>query len=550
MDSSLWGLVESIMIDMVVLTVMILIFEVLKKYRGNPDPEQKYNLYLHESSLRFWDRIKRVYSTNLEDIKQVCGEESMNYLYLSKTLAIFINILCLYSVPVLIPIYSLGTGDTAHMHNFGFYNIIDNVDLLIAPQAVFFFNVILSYYMLRLYVQETMKNHSHSTLNKFAVRVIKLPREITCQDLQSKVEKCFEEKYNIYVVPALCKAIFYQKELENAKLEYMHYLDYEEKYQRRGFILAKLVKGEKKDAIEYWEEKIDVLEGEIKKQREFAEISNSGTCIISLQKIAKISEFQVKLQKVFPGCKVTPIVFPDDLNWENIENEESSRAKHACYTLVFFYIFVIVLTPTAFFSYVSGLLSHIGLPDAFIGFLSLYAPEIIMLVYQLFLVPKTVSYLVYLEKHSSKSHEVLSAMKKYLLFFMFNMLFVPALGMQAIDIITTLLDSTSFNKLSKDMVKRINNTSIWFMIFILTQAFIVNGRDLLQIGNLFEVKYKAFRAISEREKYNAYLPEKMNYAVEYATLLTCFTAIFIYSVSYPLILLLGSVYLWIRVFFI
>jgi Uncharacterized integral membrane protein len=126
------------------------------------------------------------------------------------------------------------------------------------------------------------------------------------------------------------------------------------------------------------------------------------------------------------------------------------------------------------------------------------------------------------------------------------MFLVPALGMQTIEILDRTIND-NFENWSKEMAARINATSVWFMVYIVTQTFLINGKDLLQITRMLQVRFLLFRAISQREKYNAYLPEPMNYPLNYGTSLTFFTTVFVYSVSYPLILLFGSGYFWLRV---
>ena len=435
------------------------------------------------------------------------------------------------------------------MFIIGFYNIIQDRYLIIAPTVLFIVSIGASYYMLKVYVQESMKHKSHSTTNKYAARVLGLPKELQKVALETQVSQCLGlEGGRVYVVPALCKALGYQKELDKANEELKHYIDVERVKNKRETIKTKTFCGEKRDAIEFWEEKVGEFEKKLEIEKELAMAITSGVCIVSFMGPVDIREVREKCSKAFPRSKVAPIVMPGDINWENIEVDESSGGwKHFCSTLLFFYVFLILLTPAAFLGYISEILSGIGLPSAFLGFLSVYLPEILLLVYQIVLVPSAVAFLVRKEYHTSKSNEILSAMRKYLLFFMFNMLFIPAVGMQVIDIISMVLDSGDFSSWSEDMVKRINNTSVWFMVFIATQAFIVNGGELLQLGRVFGVRFKIFRAIGDREKYNAYLPDQMEYAPAYAILLTCFTAVFLYSICYPLILLFGSVYLWIKV---
>ena len=88
---------------------------------------------------------------------------------------------------------------------------------------------------------------------------------------------------------------------------------------------------------------------------------------------------------------------------------------------------------------------------------------------------------------------------------------------------------------------------VLIVVFIVTQTFIMNFVDLLQPGRVIVVKLHYMRAIGDREKNKAFEPTPANYAYYYAVLLTCFTAILIYSISFPLMLLFGCLYLWTRV---
>ena len=436
------------------------------------------------------------------------------------------------------------------MFIIGFYNIITDRYLIIAPIILFIVTIGASYLMLIVYVKESMKHQSGSTINNHAARILGLPKELKKEELEAKVSECLgHEKITVYVVPALSKALELQQELDKAREEFMHCTDVEKVKKKRETVKTKKCCGQKRDAIEFWGEKVAELENKLEKEKDLSVTITTGVCILSFTELMEIQEIRDKCAEAFPKSKVSQIVIPSDVNWENIEVDESKGWwKSFCFTMLFFYTFLIVLTPTAFLGYINDILSNIGLPSGFLGFLSVYLPQILLIVYQVILVPTAVAFLVRKEHHISKSNEILSAMRKYLLFFMFNMLFIPAVGMQVIDIISMVIYSANdLSTWSEDMVKRINNTSIWFMIFIATQAFVVNGGELLQLGRVFGVRFKVFRAVGDREKYNAYLPEKMNYAPAYAILLTCFTAVFLYSISYPLILIFGCVYLWIKV---
>ena len=138
MSSTSWGFTISVLSDFVVFIVIVLIFFSLRKYRCNPDLNTEYDLYLKESAIPVTDLIKKILTTNLSDIKENCGEEAHNYLYLNKLLAIFTSTVGFYSLIILIPTYNAGNSNTdSNFYNIGFVNVINNKDLIVAPLIVF-----------------------------------------------------------------------------------------------------------------------------------------------------------------------------------------------------------------------------------------------------------------------------------------------------------------------------------------------------------------------------------------------------------------------------
>lgn len=549
MSSLLWGVILTIIIDFVVLLAMVTVFCLFRKYRGNPDRSSKYEVFLNESSMPFYALCKKVLETNIDDIKLVCGDVSHNYLYLSKILAWFVTLTGAYSIIILLPIYNTGTENTEDLHNIGFSNITHDGNLLAGPFIVFILITLTSFYLIKLYVRETQQNHSRTTLNKQACRIIELPDHVSCKELGDMITGVFPKfPGNFYIVPKLDKALKYHETLEIYKKKLLHYLDYEKTYGTRESFRLGYFFSKKIDGIEYYGEKVEKYKKKLDQEYLKSQDTNSGVCILSSPGLINIKEIQSALEKDFPGAKVTPIVVPEDLKWENIDVDETvTKANSFCYTILFVYLFMFLVTPVAFLNYINDAFDGFGLSVVLLGFLRIFSPEVLLLIYQFFIIPVTVNFLIRKERHVCMSDEMMSALRKYLLFFLVDSLLVPALGMQAIEIVNLALDSDSFNEWSKIMAERINETSIWFMSFIISQSFIINGKELMQIMRLLTVRVNLFRAISEREKFECYLPEKMDYPVSYGALLSCFTAIIVYSISYPLILAFGSAYLWIRV---
>ena len=547
MDKYTWGFILSVIFDFSAMIVLLLIFCTLKKYRSNPNQESKYEIFLKENTFPIKTLLSKIYLTSLQEIKENCGEESYHYLYLTKSLAIFITVLCPISSFVLLPVYHSGTKYSDEMLKISLGNILDDEAKLAAPFLIFLLFIAGVYYILYIFIKETLTSSRVNNINYSFVRIVNLPTDMTESQAKEEFSKLLDVGLNdIYAVPALSKAMEYESLLKHANEEHLHYLDVEKFKGKREFIKVKYLGREKIDAIDYWESKKNEYQDKIEKEYLKSKSCYSGVCIVKAGDKYDFKELKSKMYQKINYAIVTSMIVADDVKWINISNDEhTAKAKHVSSTLLFFVIFLIFFTPTAFLNYILDALANIGF-SAVTGLLQVYLPDILLLLYQLLLVPKTVEYLVNGESHYSKSGEIISAMRKFILFFLFSMLFLPAIGLSVFSIIQLALDS-GFSSFSEDIADRMLKSSFWFVPVILTQAFIANPFDLVELGKVIENKYKALRSVSERETYNAYMPFIFEFPLEYSKLITCFAIILAFSIAYPLILIFGSIYLWTRV---
>ena len=529
--------------------ILLVIFCQLKKYRCSPKTERKYNVFVPENSLRFKDLCSKIFFTTLGEIKQECGEEAHHYLYITRTLAILITVLCPITLAVLLPVYKQGDVYPIDLQAISLGNILFNEKLLVAPFLILIIFIVSSYYVLKICASETLRISSFSNINPSSLRIIGLPKHESRASILKKVAECLNLKTeSIYVVPNLSKSMEYEKFLSHAKQELLHYLDVEEFNGKRETINFTYFSSGKVDAIKHWEKQVTVYKNKLETEYKESKNTNSGVCIVNVIPHTRIEDAKDRLRVKFSNVYLTTVVVATDVKWENIENDErTTRVNHVLGTILFFFIFLFLFTPDTFFAIVYIYFSNVGLPKVLIDLLKNFLPSILTLIYQIAIVPAAVAYLVNREKHYSKSAEVISSMRKFLLFFLFNMLFIPAIGGNVVSMIIFALGSVSFKTWSTEMTFRIYVSIFLFLSVMLTQAFIVNMTDLIRIGKVIEMKYRSLRAISEREAYKAYVPPNFYYAYEYSILVTCFTIVLLFSIVYPIILIFGSVYLWVRV---
>ena len=133
---------------------------------------------------------------------------------------------------------------------------------------------------------------------------------------------------------------------------------------------------------------------------------------------------------------------PSDIKWENF----GKKSRYSTYLKVFFNLafiglFLILLTPTTFNTYIQDGFEEIGAGDLFTGFVGLYLPSLLLILYQQAILPEVVNFLVSQENLKSSSDEVSSGLRKYLFYQVFYTFLYPLLGLKFVDFISVFFES-------------------------------------------------------------------------------------------------------------
>lgn len=98
-----------------------------------------------------------------------------------------------------------------------------------------------------------------------------------------------------------------------------------------------------------------------------------------------------------------------------------------------------------------------------------------------------------------------------------------------------------------DVVNKAVFTGMFFTIMIIHLTFLKNGSDLLQLPKLVRVKVRQLLAITEKERLIAYEAYEFRWGYEYGISITAFYIVIAFSVAYPLILVFGCIFFFMRV---
>lgn len=565
MDPSIVDILTAFFLDLLLFLLLMGVFFIYRRLRS---PEIKVEIevsinkpYMHEGEHSSKDLIREVLNMNLDTIHAEVGEWGFVYLAFLKY-SIFLFIILFALGLILIIVYLCGNSDTDRdFDNAGIAHIMHMDNWLLAPFFFFLTFSIVIYAFGHYMLQRINSSRAHEvvhTAKHYTVQIKGFPINYPAHVINDYITKILKEQYgdgikSVYVVPQLTEAYENFVELKNYQKQ-LRYLKYDyEKTKIRPLIREKLWK--KVDGISFYQEKIDKCNLNVEEKRKERYGENAGVCFVicTTRSLAKeIIETGLKNQS--GPYDVQKWVFkqattPGDLVWESIGVQKTaSILRKVLINAIFILVFLIFMTPGSFVSAIEVICDDIGITKVIGSVLAYYLPSLLMLLYQILILPAAVEFMVKQEKHWMKHSEVASGLKKYLFFLFFYTFLYPMLGLQFTSLIRTLVEDEDKwkNLFALSAVK----LAEFYTIFIIHQAFLKNGWDLLVASKYIVSTTKAFFATTSIEKQLAYESDPFKFDLELAISLNTFIIICSFSVIYPFILIPGIMFFTIRVFYI
>ncbi|KAB0391752.1 hypothetical protein E2I00_004882 [Balaenoptera physalus] len=165
------------------------------------------------------------------------------------------------------------------------------------------------------------------------------------------------------------------------------------------------------------------------------------------------------------------------------------------------------------------------------------------------LLPTVVYYSTLLERHWTKSGENRIMMTKVYIFLIFMVLILPSLGLTSLDFFFRwLFDKTSSEASIRLECVFLPDQGAFFVNYVIASAFIGNGMELLRLPGLILYTFRMVMAKTAADRRNI----KQNQAFEYefgamyAWMLCVFTVIMAYSITCPIIVPFGLIYILLK----
>ncbi|XP_060919671.1 CSC1-like protein 2 isoform X2 [Labrus mixtus] len=166
------------------------------------------------------------------------------------------------------------------------------------------------------------------------------------------------------------------------------------------------------------------------------------------------------------------------------------------------------------------------------------------------LLPTIVYYSAFFEAHWTRSGENRTTMHKCYTFLIFMVLLLPSLGLSSLDVFFRWLFDKKF---LDDATVRFEcvflpDNGAFFVNYVIASAFIGNAMDLLRIPGLlmYMIRLCLARSAADRRNVKRHQAYEFQFGAAYAWMMNVFTVVMAYSITCPIIVPFGLMYMLLK----
>jgi hypothetical protein len=550
-DGSISGLVITAVIDLFIFVILAIIFAATKNSRSRPGfaVAPKNSTVKEEYGTSFIPSLKGILTQPKYQHIQYIGKENWAYLQFHKIITFVLVSFCIFGWAPLIGLYLTGDASVdTDADKAGLQHIYTSDDKLAAPMAfIFVFTAIYAgslIYLTKHFIRNALQQpEQERPISANVLWAEGLPNGLVShhhsQLLSDALKNKFEGLVGLYIVPDYAKAYRTSQEIKELKETVQNLLEREEITGKKERVRPNCCAA-KVEAVAFYKQQVDALEGKLAGQLDKGRNRTSGQAFIEFRSVEDAEHMcQSFHQQDWPDDNyglnrwmLTHAPSLDEINWHNLDADINKiRVLRIVYQIVFVVLFLVVLSPAAVLAFVGSLSSNLG--DWVVGFIGEYVPTLIIVVYYTFILPSAINFIVRKEKHPTKSAEVLSATFKYVVFMTFYVFIIPLLGLQFIEIISSVING-SYGNWADLFATRLVKTSRFFTIMMIHATFFTNGFDLAALGRVIGVTIKRKRAVTNIDKVQIYEADPFDIAKNYALSLVYIFIAVTFAVSFPI----------------
>ncbi|XP_043110938.1 CSC1-like protein 2 isoform X1 [Puntigrus tetrazona] len=518
-----------------------------------------------------------------DEIREKCGEDSVHYLSFQRHIIGLLVVVGVLSVGIVLPVNFSGDLLEDNAYSFGrttIANIKSGNDLLWLHTTFAFFYLLLTVYSMR---RHTSKMHyKEDDLVKRTLFINGIAKYAEESQIKQHFEKAYE---NCMVLDAricydVAKLMSLESERKKAERSKKFYTDLMAKEHMSTMINPKpcghlcccIIAGcEQEEAVNYYTKLEAKLKEEYRKEREKVNTKPLGMAFVTFQNEAMTA----LILKDFNACQchgchcrrepksspfstllntnnwtVTYAPDPQNVYWEHLSVGGLNWWLRCFVINCFLFLLLFFLTtPAIIISTMDKF--NVTKPVEYLNnpIITQFFPTLLLWCFSA-LLPTIVYYSAFFEAHWTRSGENRTTMHKCYTFLIFMVLLLPSLGLSSLDVFFRWLFDKKF--LDEATVRFecvfLPDNGAFFVNYVIASAFIGNAMDLLRIPYflMYMIRLCLARSAAERRNVKKHQAYEFQFGAAYAWMMNVFTVVMTYSITCPIIVPFGLMYMLLK----
>ncbi|TRY97622.1 hypothetical protein DNTS_004750 [Danionella cerebrum] len=518
-----------------------------------------------------------------DEIREKCGEDAVHYLSFQRHIIGLLVVVGVLSVGIVLPVNFSGEELDNNAYSFGrttIANLSFGNNLLWLHTLFAFLYLLLTVYSMR---RHTSKMHyKEDDLVKRTLFINGVAKYAEESEIKQHFEKAYE---NCVVLDAricydVAKLMSLESERKKAERSKKFYTDLMAKEhiptminpKPCGHLCCCIMKGcEQEEAVTYYTNHEAKLKEEYRKEREKVNTKPLGMAFVTFQNEAmtalilkdfnacqchgchcrrepKSSPYSSKLLTYNWTVSYAPD--PQNVYWENLSISGLNWWLRCFVINCFLFILLFFLTtPAIIISTMDKF--NVTKPVEYLNnpIVTQFFPTLLLWCFSA-LLPTIVYYSTFFEAHWTRSGENRITMHKCYTFLIFMVLLLPSLGLSSLDLFFRWLFDQNF---LDDVTVRFEcvflpDNGAFFVNYVTASAFIGNAMDLLRIPYflMYMIRLCLARSAAERRNVKKHQAYEFQFGAAYAWMMNVFTVVMTYSITCPIIVPFGLMYMLLK----
>ncbi|XP_023420464.1 CSC1-like protein 1 isoform X2 [Cavia porcellus] len=594
------GIPTVLLIDVCCFLLLILAFSIIRRRFWDygriaqvSEADSKYKLQRLSSSssseqqdfeneLGCCSWLMAIFRLHDDQILKRCGEDAIHYLSFQKHLIFLLVVVNVLSLCIILPVNLLGDLLDKDPYSFGrttIANLENENDLLWLHTVLAVIYLSLTVAFMRHHTQSI--KYTEETLVRRTLFISGIPKGAKKEALESYFEHVYPtcEVTDVQLCYNVAKMIYLCGERKKTEKSLAYYMNHQ---KRTGeltlvnpkpcgqFCCCKVCGSEREDAITYYTHLYNKLLEEIMEEECQVQDKPLGMAFVTFREKSMASY----ILKDFRTCKcqscqckgeshssaysrelhvskwrVSVAAYPQDICWQNLSDQGPHwwlRWFSINFTL--FVVLFFLTTPSIILSTMDKF--NVTKPIHALNnpIISQFFPTLLLWSFAA-LLPTIVYYSTLLEYHWTKSGENWNMMTKVYIFLIFMVLILPSLGLTSLDFFFRwLFDNTSSEGSIRLECVFLPDQGAFFVNYVIASAFIGNGMELLRLPGLIVYTFRMVMASTAADRRNIKQNQayQFEFGARYAWMLCIFTVVMAYSITCPIIVPFGLIYILLK----